>query len=51
MPVSNVSGSRIDYRSYYDDALLNIVGDFYARDIDLFGYEFDPDQSGQPPLV
>jgi hypothetical protein len=30
-----------DYRDYYDDQTRRIVGEFYRRDIDLFGYRFD----------
>lgn len=34
------STSRRDYRDYYDDELKQGVGRRYARDLDLFGYEF-----------
>lgn len=32
-----------DYRSYYDDALAELVGDYFKRDIEAFGYRFDPE--------
>jgi hypothetical protein len=31
---------RDDYRQYYDDALIEGVAKLYARDLELFGYEF-----------
>jgi hypothetical protein len=31
---------RSDYRQYYDDALRDGVAKLYARDLELFGYEF-----------
>jgi hypothetical protein len=30
-----------DYRKYYDDALIEKVGEHWRQDIDLFEYEFD----------
>jgi hypothetical protein len=35
----NASG-RGDYRRYYDQALVDDVGDLYRRDLELFGYGF-----------
>ena len=35
----NASGRR-DYRDYYDQALIDGVARLYARDLQLFGYEF-----------
>lgn len=34
------SSRRGDYRQYYDDELAEGVGELYARDLALFGYEF-----------
>jgi len=31
------------YAEYYNDELRQLVGDMYARDIELFGYGFDAD--------
>jgi hypothetical protein len=31
---------RMDYRQYYDQELIDGVGKLYARDLELFGYEF-----------
>ncbi|MGF1451099.1 MAG: sulfotransferase family 2 domain-containing protein [Opitutales bacterium] len=39
-----------DYRSYYNDALAETVGRYYARDIATFGYTFTPPEAaGAPP--
>lgn len=43
-----------DHRSYYDDESILRVAELYRRDIDLFGYEFDPRspmQSGETSLL
>ena len=32
--------SRRDYREYYDQPLIDGVAKLYARDLELFGYEF-----------
>jgi hypothetical protein len=34
------SSSRRNYRDYYDDELIEGVAKLYARDLELFGYEF-----------
>lgn len=34
------SSKRRDYREYYDDVLVDGVARLYARDLELFGYEF-----------
>ena len=34
------SSKRRDYRDYYDEALRDGVAKLYARDLELFGYEF-----------
>jgi hypothetical protein len=34
------SSRRSDYRQYYDEALIDGVAKLYARDLELFGYEF-----------
>jgi hypothetical protein len=40
---TNKSKTKIPkpWQDYYDDETKEFVGDFYQRDIDLFGYEFD----------
>ena len=37
--VSNTKGA--DYRDFYDDECREIVADWYAEDIDFFGFSFD----------
>jgi hypothetical protein len=32
---------KLDYREYYTKELRDMVGDIYARDIELFGYKFE----------
>jgi hypothetical protein len=32
-----------DYRAYYDDALAALIAERFKRDIELFGYRFDPE--------
>jgi hypothetical protein len=40
-PLEVVNRSRrSDYRQYYDRELVDGVASFYARDLELFGYEF-----------
>jgi hypothetical protein len=34
------ASKRLDYRQYYDQALIDGVAKLYARDLELFGYEF-----------
>lgn len=34
------SSRRSDYRQYYDQALIDGVAKLYARDLELFGYQF-----------
>ncbi|MFL6720598.1 MAG: sulfotransferase family 2 domain-containing protein [Sphingomonas sp.] len=34
------SSKRLDYRTYYDQPLIDGVAKLYARDIEYFGYEF-----------
>ena len=34
------ASERRDYRDYYDDALIEGVAKLYARDLELFGYQF-----------
>ena len=40
LPTVN-SSVREGYASYYDDDLINMVGDLYKKDIEHFGYEFE----------
>jgi hypothetical protein len=40
-PLERVNSSkRKDYRDYYDPALIDAVAKLYARDLELFGYQF-----------
>ncbi|WP_406721615.1 sulfotransferase family 2 domain-containing protein [Thioclava litoralis] len=41
LPVANSSRRRRDYRSYYDSALAELVGQVCAADIARFGYRFE----------
>jgi hypothetical protein len=43
VPHLNRSSRRRDYRSYYDDALADLVGSYYREDVDRFGYAFAGD--------
>lgn len=45
LPHENKSSHR-DYRAYYDDELRELVGRFCARDLELFGYDFDGPRAG-----
>lgn len=41
LPVTNVSKAKAqDYRSYYSDESRELIGSWYAREIDDFGYQF-----------
>jgi len=40
-PLERVNSSaRLDYRQYYDQSLRDQVARLYARDLEMFGYEF-----------
>lgn len=34
-------GQHKDYRTYYDDSLIDLVCETWGREVDLFGYTFD----------
>lgn len=40
IPRRNVTGSKRDYREYYDDRTRAIVGQAYSLDLERFGYVF-----------
>ena len=40
LPHENSSANRRDYRSYYTDETRALVGRYFARDVERFGYEF-----------
>ena len=38
----NITGDeKRDYKDYYTDKTIQIVADWYAADIDRFGFDFD----------
>lgn len=39
-------GNRKDYRSYYNDELVEIVTKKYSRELNLFGYSFEGETDG-----
>ena len=43
LPHDNRSERDADYRSYFSDALCDIVANCCAEDIERFGHSFDPD--------
>lgn len=49
LPHLNRSQHR-DYRSYYTEATRQMIADHYAKDIELFGYNFDG-WSGSTPAI
>ena len=40
LSIANPSDGRSDYRSYYTPELAEKVARYYARDLELYGYEF-----------
>ena len=41
LPKTNVSPDKLaDYHTYYTDQSREIIGDWYAREIDVFNYSF-----------
>lgn len=42
-------GLRVDYRSFYTDALADLVSETWKREIDLFGFKFDDPRSKFTP--
>jgi len=43
-------GRTDDYRTYYTDALIDLVNTTWARELDLFGYELDG-RRAEPPVL
>jgi hypothetical protein len=41
IPKGNQSGEKVDFRQFYTPALVELVGRFYAEDIERFGYSFE----------
>lgn len=48
LPRRNVSRRREDFRSYYDEATRDRARHFYRVDLELFGYEFEPERDLAP---
>jgi len=46
LPHLNAAPSRYGYQQYFDSELVDIVGEVYRRDIELFGYDFDNAERG-----
>jgi len=40
---ANITENPVDYRSYYDEESKAKIANEFRREIDLMGYEFDPD--------
>lgn len=40
LPRTNTSSHR-DYRTYYSPATRELVGKYFQRDVEMFGYDFD----------
>jgi len=34
-------GDAVDYKTFYDDRTIQLVADWYAEDIEMFGFDFD----------
>lgn len=45
LPHINQSNHR-DYRSYYNDRTQQLVANYFQADIELFGYQFEPEKIG-----
>ena len=41
LPHENTSSRKKDYREYYNDELIQRVGDIYQRDIQIFNFQFE----------
>ena len=42
LPKLNTAERRVDYRAWYNDCTIDLIGAKYAKDIKQFGYQFDP---------
>jgi hypothetical protein len=41
VPRENVTHASYDYRSMYNDELIEVVAELFREDIDYFGFEFE----------
>lgn len=47
----SVHRKKNDFRSYYDDELEKVVGEYFSKDLELFGYSIDGYTSEIPVLA
>jgi len=43
-----IKGQKVDFREFYDEESIALVGNFYKEEIDMFGYSYHGDHERQP---